>query len=954
MDSLYSAYQQAESGAPQTVPRELNKFAGFHQGETLLVCGCGASLADVVAPERFVTVGVNDVGRLFTPDYLVVLNPRTQFAGDRFRYVEESRARAIFTQLMLGVTHPNIVRFRLGRRGGTDVSAPDSLPYTRNSPYVAACLAMFMGAKRIGIIGVDLTENHFFGATGRHPLAGELAQINAEYGALAKACAGMGIEMYNLSEQSRLTSLAKMTPADFARSSAVPARAVAAVAGAKVFFVNYRFITCGDVFSTGLEHAATDLGVASASAYWDAPDLAARVEQFQPDLLLAVHGRKFARRFGQKIPGTRSAAWLLDEPYEVDDTSKFSRSYDTVFLNDPATHGRHQNAHLLPVCFDPAVCYYRPGPREYGVGFIGAANPAREQMLDELARNKRLSYVVGGPWRNPRLREHCLAASVPAREAAELYRKTQVIINVFRRAGHPNSGPEAAHHYNRQLTAGTSMAPRIYEALGCGALVISERRPEIERLCPELPVFDGPEELHAKIEGLLNDPARFDSVRTACIRRLAGHTYAHRLYTVLATVLDKRADPPWIAASRVVVPVPAPPAAPPGPPPVFDDWEADGRSVRRDEEGTVTLSNGGPKRAGSETGLVSKKSWENVAFSFEVWLEPGAHFLAKVHLAAQHDQASNSYHAQADSAHTYLARHDHVFQKLNLRYGAWEKLRLGYEAGQVFLEINGHEVARHNDRVLPSGYCFIGVKAGIARVRNLALAPVSVAEVTAPEVTEAHVLLHDNTGGWEPEVSIVTTVYDRVECLERCIRSVQALKDRKYEQIIVADAPPETTMERIRSLVRQYDNETRPLRLAVLKSRANDWGIAPATAGVRLARGRYLCFLSDDNGYTPDHFEGLVPVLENEASLGFVYSSCRYAGRRTLASPTPSLGHIDLGQPLFRRELFDQHLNGVLPYRDRIWDWRMIQQLMRSGVRWRHIDRPSFIFRLDKYPDLIV
>lgn len=44
------------------------------------------------------------------------------------------------------------------------------------------------------------------------------------------------------------------------------------------------------------------------------------------------------------------------------------------------------------------------------------------------------------------------------------------------------------------------------------------------------------------------------------------------------------------------------------------------------------------------------------------------------------------------------------------------------------------------------------------------------------------------------------------------------LKHSKYEQIIVADAPPETTMERIRSLVRQYDNETRPLRLAVLNS----------------------------------------------------------------------------------------------------------------------------------------
>ena len=63
---------------------------------------------------------------------------------------------------------PPIVRFKLGQYGGTDVHAGDVLHYTQNSPYVAVCLAAFMGAKRIGLIGVDLTDGHFFGPTGRH------------------------------------------------------------------------------------------------------------------------------------------------------------------------------------------------------------------------------------------------------------------------------------------------------------------------------------------------------------------------------------------------------------------------------------------------------------------------------------------------------------------------------------------------------------------------------------------------------------------------------------------------------------------------------------------------------------------------------------------------------------------------------------------------------------------
>jgi hypothetical protein len=58
------------------VPREFRDFRDRHSGETLMVCGCGSSLSQLVAPERVVTIGVNDVGRLFDPDYLVVLNPR--------------------------------------------------------------------------------------------------------------------------------------------------------------------------------------------------------------------------------------------------------------------------------------------------------------------------------------------------------------------------------------------------------------------------------------------------------------------------------------------------------------------------------------------------------------------------------------------------------------------------------------------------------------------------------------------------------------------------------------------------------------------------------------------------------------------------------------------------------------------------------------------------------------
>lgn len=198
-------------------PPMLASFKDAHRGESVVVCGCGESLNLLEHPERFVTIGVNDVGRCFTPDYLVVVNPRSQFSGDRFRYVEGSNAKYLFTQFGdLGVAHPDVVRIELGSYGGTDFTDPRVLHFTQNSPYVALCLAVRMGARRIGLIGVDFTEHHFFARTGVHTLASRFGAIDREYGRLAEACKALGVEVFNLSPVSRLTAFPRMSVEEFA------------------------------------------------------------------------------------------------------------------------------------------------------------------------------------------------------------------------------------------------------------------------------------------------------------------------------------------------------------------------------------------------------------------------------------------------------------------------------------------------------------------------------------------------------------------------------------------------------------------------------------------------------------------------------------------------------------------------------------------------------------------
>ncbi|MDM0001802.1 glycosyltransferase [Variovorax sp. J22P240] len=533
-------------------PATLAAFRGAHAGGDVIVCGCGPSLLQLADPGRAVTIGVNDVGRLFNPDYLVVVNPPRQFTADRFSHVRTSKARALFTQLDLGPVSAPVVRVQLGRHAGVDTTG-NVLHFTQNSPYVAVCLAAYMGASHVGLIGVDFTDHHFFATTGRHPLSGRVAQIDREYGALAEALRGRGVQLVNLSAISRLESLPRMRLDDFmGREARLPSLRTAsstsagpAPAARRVFVVNYRFLSCGDVFADGLRHAAAELNLSHADAYWDDPRLPEKIAAFRPDLLLVVHGRRFAQKWGERFRACPSAVWLTDEPYEVDDTASWSSRFDYVFANDPVTLNRHRNAHYLPVCFDPQVHRPDSAARPYRVGFIGGYNATRERFLLRLAEAKLLSYVVGGPWRSPTLRNLCLAGNVPASRCAELYRQTDIVVNVFRET----------HHFNAQGVPAHSMNPRIYEALACGAAVVSERRAEVGEVFPELPQFDGADQLIAIVEPLLNDATRLADLRQRCIQRLAGHAYRDRLAQVLATSFATAEHPPGAHMNTAHTPV---------------------------------------------------------------------------------------------------------------------------------------------------------------------------------------------------------------------------------------------------------------------------------------------------------------------------------------------------------------------------------------------------------------
>ena len=195
----------------------LANYKDIHSGEKVIVCGCGTSLSlmkDI--HQDFKTIGVNDVPKLFTPTYLVVTDHSQRFAPPRRQIVNEAKSRAMFT-CVKGWRNPNIVYFETGSKKLNHLDDPNKVDHYMNSPYVAVNIAYKMGFTKIGLIGVDFTDNHFYSKDGPHPLMRmkKTRHVSEAYGVLKSELKRRGVDFYNLSPVSTVTTIPKITIEEF-------------------------------------------------------------------------------------------------------------------------------------------------------------------------------------------------------------------------------------------------------------------------------------------------------------------------------------------------------------------------------------------------------------------------------------------------------------------------------------------------------------------------------------------------------------------------------------------------------------------------------------------------------------------------------------------------------------------------------------------------------------------
>lgn len=120
----------------------------------------------------------------------------------------------------------------------------------------------------------------------------------------------------------------------------------------------------------------------------------------------------------------------------------------------------------------------------------------------------------------------------------------------------------------------------------------------------------------------------------------------------------------------------------------------------------------------------------------------------------------------------------------------------------------------------------------------------------------------------EPLVSVVIPTYNRGRMVVRAIKSCQNQTYRNIEIIVCNDHSTDDTVEIIKNMMKDDS------RIVLCDSDEGHKGAnAARNAGIRIANGKYFCFLDSDDVLTENSIGTRVAVFEKDSELGMVYGN---------------------------------------------------------------------------------
>ncbi|HEY7951637.1 MAG TPA: glycosyltransferase [Solirubrobacteraceae bacterium] len=247
------------------------------------------------------------------------------------------------------------------------------------------------------------------------------------------------------------------------------------------------------------------------------------------DVVLHLKGLS---RFHPK-PGQFNLLWSISHPEGL--TGEECDGYDLIAVASPLFAAQLRERTSTPIVVleqatDPWVMRPDPAPElAHDLVYVANSRNILRPIARDLLPTEHDLAIWGTGWAPLIDTSRLIAEHLPNAELHRVYSSAGIVLN-------DHWDDMRAHGY---------ISNRVYDALACGAFVLSDDVPGlVERFGDAVAVYRSRDELHELIERFLADPA--ERARRGAAGRaavLAEHTFAHRVDELLAFVHEQIQEP---------------------------------------------------------------------------------------------------------------------------------------------------------------------------------------------------------------------------------------------------------------------------------------------------------------------------------------------------------------------------------------------------------------------------
>jgi glycosyltransferase involved in cell wall biosynthesis len=153
------------------------------------------------------------------------------------------------------------------------------------------------------------------------------------------------------------------------------------------------------------------------------------------------------------------------------------------------------------------------------------------------------------------------------------------------------------------------------------------------------------------------------------------------------------------------------------------------------------------------------------------------------------------------------------------------------------------------------------------------------------------------------KIEFVIPTYERTDHLMCTISSIRAQRSKKWKIHVVADCPPEGTLDKI---IEYFKDDDR-IKFTILPQRYNDWGHTPRNYGLEHATEDWIVMTGEDNYYAPVFVDNMLEVINPNCHFVFCNMVHNWTNHQYFPIDcAPKWGKIDIGNFMVKREYAQQ------------------------------------------------